>query len=361
MRQLLILLSVCLILITNNAFGIITGQALVESARECIGMPYIWGHPPNQVPPWNGEKGIDDLYWYGWIWKRVVIIEGFDCSGLVSYCADLRRHFMVREFRDLGLLGAGRPTWEVAEPGDLIPNDEDWRHIRILSINKPDSSKVYFIHAPHAGDTVKEVSMKYEDLDRIPAHAYLFLCDNTGPEIVVTGVEEGGVYSPPVNIEYQVSDPNEGSSQIFYKGNYRRSEKLILTGDYTLKVYAYDWARNESKKEINFRIEGPPQVVSTSPSDKDQNVDINTIITITFTSEMDRSSVNEQTVLFNPPLSGGFTTSWDGSGKTVTLRLKDLENDLEFLEDYTVTVTDDVKDINGVRLDGDRGGKPEDV
>ncbi|HIE44551.1 MAG TPA: hypothetical protein EYP78_07155, partial [Candidatus Omnitrophica bacterium] len=301
--------ALVLILPVVNIFGIVTGQDLVDRARECIGMPYIWGHPLNQSPPWNGEKGIDDLYWYGWIWKRVVIIEGFDCSGLVSWCAELRRHFMVREFRDLGLFGAGRPFWEVAEPGDLIPN-KSYSHIRILSVNKSESSKVYFIHAPGTGDTVKAESKSYNDLIEDGDHAYIFLEDNAGPEIVVIGVEEGGVYPPPVNLEYQVNDPNEGSWQVFYKGNYRRSEKLILTGDYTLNLFAYDWAKNESKKEINFRIEGPPQVVSTTPADGSQKVDINTTITITFTSSMDRGSVNSSTVLFDPPLHGGFTTSW---------------------------------------------------
>ena len=140
--------------------------------------------------------------------------------------------------------------------------------------------------------------------------------------------------------------------------------KDLEDGKHTVEVYAMNTRVRpyEDWFEWSFEVRAEyPVVVSTTPSDKEQGVDISTDIVITFSKEMDRSSVNEQTVLFDPPLAGGFTTSWDASGKTVTLRLKDLEQDLEFLTDYKVTVTDEVKDINGVRLDGDRDGKPEDV
>lgn len=168
-----------LVLFVGQSFAIVTGQSLVDEARNWIGYPYIWGDPPNKN--WTGQKGFDGLHWYGYAFDMSRWQGGFDCSGLVSYCAGLRRHFRVSEFRDIGLFGAGRPFWEVAEPGDLIPN-KDYSHIRILSVNKPDSAKIYFIHAPRTGLPVKEESKSYDDLIEDEDYAYLFWDDHTGPK-----------------------------------------------------------------------------------------------------------------------------------------------------------------------------------
>jgi hypothetical protein len=259
------------VLFVGQSFAIVTGQALVDEARNWIGYPYIWGDPPNKN--WTGQKGFDGLYWYGWVFEMSQWQGGFDCSGLVSYCAGLRRHFRVSEFRDFGLFGAGRPFWEVAEPGDLIPN-KDYGHIRILSVNKPDSAKIYFIHAPRTGLPVKEESKSYDDLIEDEDHAYLFWDDHTGPEIIVIGVKDGGVYSPPVNFNYLVNDPNEPLWSVFFEGNFQKETKLTETGDYTLRIFAKDWAMNESNKIIHFKIVGPPQVIFTDPSQGEENVDI---------------------------------------------------------------------------------------
>jgi len=101
-----------------------------------------------------------------------------------------------------------------------------------------------------------------------------------------------------------------------------------------------------------------PVVVSTDPADGASEVDVYKNITITFNKEMDQSSVNSSTVLFSPALVGGFTPQWSGDNKTVTLILSDPQQDLKFYTNYTVTVTDGVRDIDGTQLDGDKDGKP---
>lgn len=103
---------------------------------------------------------------------------------------------------------------------------------------------------------------------------------------------------------------------------------------------------------------GPPQVISTDPSDEARDVDVYKNITITFNKEMDPPTVNSSTVQFSPALVGGFTPQWSGDGKTVTLTLNDPQQDLKFNTIYVVTVTDGVKDKNSVQLDGDKDGKP---
>ena len=340
-----------LILLIGQSFAIVTGQALVDAAREWIGWPYIWGDPPNRT--YFGQKGFDGLYWYGTLFDMENWHAGFDCSGLVSYCAELRRHYAA----DMdNLFGAGRPYWEVAEPGDIIRLPG---HFRILSINKVDSAKVYFIHAPGAGQTVKEGSKEYWELIRDNEHAYIFMDDHTGPEIIVTGVEDGGVYSPPVSFNYLVNDPNEWARDVFHEGNYLKETKLTETGDYTLRIFAKDWAMNESNKAIHFKIVGPPQVISTDPSDGASEVDVYKNITITFNKEMNPATVNSGTVQFTPALTGGFTPTWSDDGKTVTLTLNDPQHDLWFYTNYTITITDGVMDKEGVKLDGEKDGKSE--
>ena len=72
---------------------------------------------------------------------------------------------------------------------------------------------------------------------------------------------------------------------------------------------------------------------------------------------MDQTSVNTGTVLFSPNLHGSFITFWSPDSKTVTLCLTNTDSDFEYLTEYSVTVTDGVKDKNGVQLDGDKDGK----
>jgi len=289
-RALVLLLS---ILLVEQSFAIVTGQALVDEARNWLGYPYIWGDPPNKT--WSGQKGFDNFYWYGVLWDWNNWHGGFDCSGFVSSCADLRRHFGTSEL--VNLYGAGRPYWEVAEPGDIIATSG---HVRILSVNKIDSSKVYFIHAPRTGVPVKEETKAYDELILMNAHAYIFLVDNFGPEIVAIGVVNGGVYSPPVNLNYLVNDPNEPLWRVFFEGNYPKETKLTETGDYTLRIFAKDWAINESSKIINFKIVGPPQVIFTDPADGEEDVDIYKDIEIIFNKPMDTGqdiSVSEYRVI----------------------------------------------------------------
>jgi hypothetical protein len=125
-------------------------------------------------------------------------------------------------------------------------------------------------------------------------------------------------------------------------------------GWHTLRVRGYDQSGNIGEKEVEFYVNNFYPVVSfTNPSDGAVDVDVYSDIVISFNREMDQSTVNSGTVLFSPPLHGGFTTEWSG-GKTVTLTLTNPEEDLEFYTNYTVTVTDGVKDTSGVKLDGDR-------
>jgi hypothetical protein len=135
--------------------------------------------------------------------------------------------------------------------------------------------------------------------------------------------------------------------------------KTVVDGEHNLRVRGYDQAGNFADEEVTFFVNNTlPIVVSTSPANGVSNVDVYSDITITFNKEMDQSTVNSGTILFNPPLHGGFTTEWSGDEKTVTLTLTNPQEDLKFYADYNIIVTDGVMDIEGTRLDGDRDGEP---
>jgi len=135
----------------------------------------------------------------------------------------------------------------------------------------------------------------------------------------------------------------------------------LKEGNHTVEVRATNNRVNlyEDEYTWSFAVHAEcPVVVSTDPADGASEVDVYKNITITFNKEMDQSSVNSSTVLFSPALVGGFTPQWSGDNKTVTLILSDPQQDLKFLTNYTITVTDGVRDIDGTQLDGDKDGKP---
>jgi len=60
-----------------------------------------------------------------------------------------------------------------------------------------------------------------------------------------------------------------------------------------------------------------------------------------------------QTVSFSPELNGGFTTAWNSDFAEASLTLTDWEHDLGYSTKYTVTLSDEIKDTTGAKLDGD--------
>jgi hypothetical protein len=104
---------------------------------------------------------------------------------------------------------------------------------------------------------------------------------------------------------------------------------------------------------------GAPRVISTNPQDEAENVDILTTITIDFDEPIDENTVNPQTILFSPSLlNSSFTTEWSGDWKSVNLTLTNYDLDFQYHTNYTVIITDEVRDRYGTRLDGDNDGFP---
>lgn len=82
-----------------------------------------------------------------------------------------------------------------------------------------------------------------------------------------------------------------------------------------------------------------PMVISTSPTNGETNVAINSVITATFDEPMDATTINTSTFMLN-----GITGTVDYDGTTTTFTPS---ADLNYSTTYTATITTGVKDLNG--------------
>lgn len=108
-----------------------TGDAVVETAKQYQGIPYVWG-------------GTDPS-------------TGLDCSGFVQHVYEQFGIDLPRVSRDQAKEGTAVPSIDQAKPGDLIAFGQPVDHISIYV----GDGKI--IHAPHTGDVVK-----ISDIHRTP-------------------------------------------------------------------------------------------------------------------------------------------------------------------------------------------------
>ena len=123
----------------------------------------------------------------------------------------------------------------------------------------------------------------------------------------------------------------------------------LSAGQHTLFVQVWDHDGNPSPVyTMDFKINTPPQVSSTTPANGASGVPTSTTILITFTNDMDQGTASGG-ISFSPSISGS-SMSWTNS------RTLSISSTLTSSTNYTVTVHDSMKDTNGSRLDGDKDG-----
>lgn len=89
-----------------------------------------------------------------------------------------------------------------------------------------------------------------------------FLIDCTPPEIQIQNIENGGIYKKGHTFSIWTEEKGEWLTNICLNGRYLTLEKntkifeysLLEPGEYSLEAEAQDAARNQSKKEIVFRV-----------------------------------------------------------------------------------------------------------
>lgn len=120
---------------TGTATGNATGQAIVEEAKEYLGLPYVWGGT-------SKEKGVD-------------------CSGLVQSVYKSFGYDLPRVSADQARSGTPVASLAEAQPGDLIAWDNSSRN------NGADHIAIYIgggkmIEAPRTGLDVRIVDVPSE-------------------------------------------------------------------------------------------------------------------------------------------------------------------------------------------------------
>jgi len=200
----------------------------------------------------------------------------------------------------------------------------------------------------------------------------MFPASGWEPEILTTSPEDGDIVEGEVTIMAVVDDGIYGSgltrAEFFIDGSLLEIDSadaqcvhayeaewdasLISDGSHYIKILAYDKAGNIGEKRIKVYKGDAPFVVSTVPYDGAQDVAIDTTISITFSAVMDQMTTSGA-VSIEPPVS--FTPFWwSPDGMTLDL---DLNDNLDYCQEYTVTITDDAMSEDSIQLDGD--GKPD--
>ncbi|TCJ00523.1 transglycosylase SLT domain-containing protein [Aeromicrobium sp. IC_218] len=99
------------------------GQAVVDTAKKYLGVPYVWG-------------GTDPA-------------KGLDCSGLVQQVYGELGYDLPRVSRDQAKVGTAVPSLDQARPGDLLAFNSPVTHIGIYVGDGK------MIHAPKPGEKVR--------------------------------------------------------------------------------------------------------------------------------------------------------------------------------------------------------------
>jgi len=107
-----------------------------------------------------------------------------------------------------------------------------------------------------------------------------------------------------------------------------------------------------------------PNPIQPRPGDTDFSVDgggqktSGAQIIIAFNRPVDPATFDQSRVTFNPPLVGTFTHAWSDSCDTLTMTLTDSETDLRYSTRYMVALSQEIRDTEGEKLDGDGDGFP---
>jgi uncharacterized protein YegL len=191
----------------------------------------------------------------------------------------------------------------------------------------------------------------------------------------ITGTIGGtGWYLPDVSINLAATDNAGGSglSATYYRlqgdtnfTEYTDSIMISEIGKHTLTFYSIDRNLNrETNKTLEFTIDnGPPQVISSTPSNLSSGADRPTSIHVVFSEMMDVSLLTESNITVDGSITGIHegSISYDSVTNTLTF-----DPDTEFMlqEDVIMTISGEIADMSGITLDGNENdlseGSPSD-
>jgi DNA-directed RNA polymerase subunit RPC12/RpoP len=178
--------------------------------------------------------------------------------------------------------------------------------------------------------------------------SYTFTKDGILPKITLKSPDNGSILNEFSSLDFDVSDDNLDS--VMYsinQGSYQTLEDPYdlntlewTDGEHKITIKAEDTVRNINEKWFIFRKDTmPPSIESSSISDNDVNIEVNSQIVIEFSEPMDTESV-ESAISISPFTE--YSSSWSNDNTTLTITCNDL---MEYETLYQVTISTKAKDI----------------
>jgi hypothetical protein len=259
--SLLCCIFIGLLAFIQNASAIYTGQALVDRAKEYLGLSYELKYPR------ENNDGFGFVFNEGWENPPYT-----DCSGLVDIAAGLRRHYSCWHLVTYLTTPIG---WEDLQAGDLLIwiNPAGYDHVMIFEEwVETDTVKVV---ESRGGVGVQEQDYLIKDLKNQGYTCRRLIHDTTNPTIEIKGVEDGEVYNTSVTLKVEAEDDvytdkshPEPRRYAYEEDEENKFDEKTYSedGEYTVNFKAIDWAKNEKDEKITFYIDRTPPNTSLSGS-----------------------------------------------------------------------------------------------
>ncbi len=185
--------------------------------------------------------------------------------------------------------------------------------------------------------------------------AWNFIVDSGPPIISILSPTNKTYATDSIDLNYTISEPVawigyslDGKENITIQGNTTLIN--LSEGLHELMLYATDAANNTGYSSVRFAIDTmPPQVIDWSPTES--IVHVETIIMVTFSEEMNKTSV-EKAFSIIPNANGSF--SWEGN----TMKFIP-DYYLAYNTEYNISIKSNAKDSVGSCLDGNGNGIAE--
>ena len=333
------------------------------SGREITGEAYSYGNKDNRPTfqshidagyiPRNWKENYDSGHTTGY--------TGIDCSGLVTRCWGFSEYY-VNNTCAAGLYHYTIPVVGEMRKGDL------WWSFRHVFLQSETDGWVYEANPtsdPEEGQRVQYKRNTHSDYEKRTIFPQFTnpqpppYSGHVGKEFdVEIDVEGSGEICNPVvtvnNIEFPAEyEGGKIRAHIEFDetpGGWTQWKGYYIVVQCDNYVSAVDNYYRDSYDWIVYPDTAPPVVVSTDPSNNENNVPIDKgKVIIKFSKPMDENSTEGAISIVDEYNMGiGIDSfAWEDSNKTMKIFI----DTLDYLTEYRVTITDDAMSVDSVRLD----------
>jgi len=298
-------------------------------------------------------------------------LAGIDCSGYVTRCRGIETNGF-HPYNTTGLWNIGLDiNYEDLKPGDILDNPGD--HVVIYSDGKTTGS--WNVYEAVGGGRPYRVTYRefpYNYLNYIPVSIFPQFSSpqpepnsgGNGNEVDISVVVEGSgeIEHPYMEVDGAEVPCSFSNGKITAHVNLDEVSPWNTGSRHTVEVIADNYvseAGNDYRDDIEWSFYeevAPPIVISTDPSNGQQNVpvDINQI-SITFSRPMDTQSTQGAIYITDGDGNGvpNDSFAWEDSNRTMKVFI----DTLDYCKTYNVIITDAATDTSGIKLDGNGDGE----